>query len=41
MKYYFHGVNHYLGLNTHDVGSYDTELKLGMIFINEPGICIE
>lgn len=41
MKYYFHGVSLCLGLNTHDVGSNDTELKPGMIFTNEPGICIE
>ncbi|MBU3111742.1 aminopeptidase P family protein [Clostridium lacusfryxellense] len=40
-KYYFHGVSHYLGLDTHDVGSRDVELKPGMILTNEPGLYIE
>lgn len=40
-KYYFHGVSHYLGLDTHDVGSRDMELKPGMVFTNEPGLYIE
>ncbi len=40
-KYYFHGVSHYLGLDTHDVGSRDLELKPGMVFTNEPGLYIE
>lgn len=40
-KYYFHGVSHYLGLDTHDVGSRDMELKQGMILTNEPGLYIE
>lgn len=40
-KYYFHSVSHYLGLDTHDVGSYNVELKPGMVITNEPGLYIE
>lgn len=40
-KYYFHSFGHYLGLDTHDVGSYDLELKPGMVITNEPGLYIE
>ncbi|MDR7856905.1 aminopeptidase P N-terminal domain-containing protein [Tissierella sp.] len=40
-KYYFHGVSHYLGADTHDVGPYNTELKPGMVITNEPGLYIE
>lgn len=39
-KYYFHGVAHYLGLDTHDVGDREEVLKPGMIFTNEPGLYI-
>lgn len=40
-KYYYHSVSHYLGLDTHDVGMYNVELKPGMVITNEPGLYIE
>ncbi|HEX8366935.1 MAG TPA: aminopeptidase P family protein [Pyrinomonadaceae bacterium] len=36
--WFMHGNSHWLGMNVHDVGSYTTPLKAGMIFTNEPGI---
>lgn len=36
--WFMHGNSHWLGMNVHDVGSYQAPLKAGMIFTNEPGI---
>ncbi|MFC0189514.1 aminopeptidase P family protein [Fictibacillus aquaticus] len=41
-KYYYHSVGHFLGLDTHDVGSYkDRVLEPGMVLTIEPGLYIE
>lgn len=39
-KYYMHGVSHYIGLDTHDVGDRKTPLSSGMVLSCEPGIYI-
>mgnify|MGYP001298913180 CR=1 FL=1 len=39
-KYFMHGTSHYLGLDVHDVGNMDWEMKEGMVFTCEPGIYI-
>lgn len=41
-KYYYHGVSHMLGLETHDAGRHNEGvLKEGMVFTVEPGLYIE
>ncbi|MDR7071564.1 aminopeptidase P family protein [Fictibacillus barbaricus] len=41
-KYYYHSVGHFLGLDTHDVGSYkERVLEPGMVLTIEPGLYIE
>lgn len=40
-KYYYHGVSHYLGLDTHDVGDREAILEPGMVLTIEPGLYIE
>ena len=39
-KYFMHGTSHYLGLDVHDVGNFETPMKEGMVFTCEPGIYI-
>lgn len=39
-RYFMHGTSHWLGLNVHDVGSYRSILKAGMVLTVEPGIYI-
>lgn len=39
-EYYFHSFGHYLGSDTHDVGSYKENLKEGMVITDEPGLYI-
>ncbi len=39
-RYFMHGTSHWLGLDVHDVGDYDTPLAPGMVLTVEPGIYI-
>ena len=40
-EYYFHGVSHHLGLDTHDVDMGNIGLAPGNVITNEPGLYIE
>ncbi len=37
-EYYFHGVSHHIGLDTHDPGSRDLPLREGNVISDEPGL---
>lgn len=39
-QYFMHGTSHSLGLDVHDVGSFETPMQVGMVFTCEPGIYI-
>ena len=39
-KYFMHGTSHFIGLDTHDVGLWNTPIEAGMVFTCEPGIYI-
>ena len=39
-KYFMHGTSHYIGLDTHDVGSWVDPIEANMVFTVEPGIYI-
>lgn len=39
-KYFMHGTAHHLGLDVHDVGSYQRDFEPGMVLTCEPGIYI-
>ena len=39
-KYFMHGLGHFIGLDTHDVGNRYAAIQPGMTFTNEPGIYI-
>jgi len=40
LKYYYHSLGHYLGLDIHDVGKYSEPIPVGSIITVEPGLYI-
>jgi Xaa-Pro aminopeptidase len=40
MKYYYHSLGHYLGLDVHDVGNYAKPIPEGAVITVEPGLYI-
>lgn len=40
-KYFMHGTSHYIGLDTHDYGSWSDPIKENQVFTIEPGIYIK
>lgn len=40
LQYFMHGTSHFIGLDTHDVGTRDITLQNGMVLSCEPGIYI-
>lgn len=39
-KYFPHATSHFLGIDVHDLGNYDSPLLPGMVLTVEPGIYI-
>jgi Xaa-Pro aminopeptidase len=39
-KYFMHGTSHYIGIDTHDVGTWSDPIPEGSVFTIEPGIYI-
>jgi Xaa-Pro aminopeptidase len=39
-KYYPHSAGHFLGLDTHDLGDYNTKFQIGDVYTVEPGIYV-